>query len=201
MLDPVSQLVMGMIGGKTRSEVSKEVFVQLRRRFRRWENLRDADLSEVRRLIAPVTFPENKAFRLQAALRLITKSQGRLSLDLLKPMSVPTSLTWLEGLPGVGRKTAATVLNFSTLRKSALVVDSHHLRVAKRLGLIGLRDDTVEAYETLTPLMPVHWGALDIDNHHQFVKRHGQETCKAERPICGNCPLKEVCRTYATAFG
>ncbi|WP_195818335.1 endonuclease III domain-containing protein [Roseobacter sp. MH60115] len=196
LLDPVSQLVMGLIGGKTRGDISTSVFRALKGRFRDWESLRDAPVQEIRHLIAPVTFAEVKARRLKSALQMVTASQGALTLDLLKPMSVSASLNWLEKLPGVGRKTAATVLNFSTLRKPALVIDTHHLRVARRLGLIRQRAGTVEAFEQLSPLLPQQWGAPNVDSHHQLIKRHGQRQCPTRWPTCHGCCLADLCDTY-----
>lgn len=196
LLDPVSQLVMGLIGGKTRGDISTTVFRALKGRFRDWESLRDAPVQEIRHLIAPVTFAEVKARRLKSALQMVTASQGALTLDLLKPMPVSASLNWLEQLPGVGRKTAATVLNFSTLRKPALVIDTHHLRVARRLGLIRQRAGTVEAFEQLSPLLPQQWGAPNVDSHHQLIKLHGQRQCPARWPTCHGCCLADLCDTY-----
>lgn len=195
-LDPVSQLIMGLIGGKTRGQISTTVFSALKRRFSDWESLRDAPVQEIRYVIAPVTFAEVKARRLKAALQMVTGSQGGLTLDVLRPMPVAASLHWLEQLPGVGRKTAATVLNFSTLRKPVLVIDTHHLRVARRLGLIRQRAGTVDAYEQLSPLLPRQWGAPNVDSHHQLIKRHGQHQCRAKWPECNGCCLADMCDTF-----
>lgn len=195
-MDPVSQLVMGLIGGRTRGQVSAEVFLRLKRHFADWESLRDAPERQIHTLIAPVTFAEVKAPRLKAALGQLTAERGRLTLDFLAAMSVSASLAWLERLPGVGRKTAATVLNFSTLRKPVLVIDTHHLRVARRLGLVGRRATIEQAYGLLAPLLPADWTAASIDIHHQLLKLHGQRLCRPRRPACGVCVLRDLC-----AFG
>ena len=65
--------------------------------------------------------------------------RGVLSLDFLADLPVEEARAWLERLPGVGPKTSAAVLSFSTLRRPALPVDSHHHRVAARTGLIPSR--------------------------------------------------------------
>ncbi len=193
LLDPVSQLVMGLVGGRTRGDVSAAAFLRLRKRFADWESLRDAPAAEIRRFIFDVTFSEVKAPKLKEALQAITASQNALTLDFLRTFSVNSALGWLEQLPGVGRKTAATVLNFSTLRKPALVLDTHHLRVLRRLGLIGQRDSTEEVYERLVPLLPNSWNAKDIDDHHQLVKMLGQRLCRSTQPVCSLCPLRDIC--------
>ena len=197
LLDPVSQLVMGLIGGRTRGEVSAAAFVRLRQRFADWESLREAPVTEIRHIISEVTFSEVKAPRLKAALQAVTISQGALTLDVLGTLSVRSALNWLERLPGVGRKTAAAVLNLSTLRRPALVIDTHHLRVIRRLGLIGQHATAEEAYDRLTPLLPDEWGAQDIDDHHHLVKTLGQRLCRPTLPACSVCPLRDLCTAGA----
>ena len=71
-----------------------------------------------------------------STLRAVTERVGRLDLSGVADMTVPEARAWLESLPGVGPKTSAAVLSFSALRRRALPVDSHHHRVAQRLGLI-----------------------------------------------------------------
>lgn len=192
-LDPVSQLVMGIIGGRTRGEDSLAAFQALLARFGRWEAVRDASLSEVRCRIRAVTFADVKAARLKAALRTITAARGRLTLDFLDGLTVDEGLFWLERLPGVGRKVAAATLNFSSLRKPALVIDTHHLRVLRRLGLVGPRTSPLQAYDALMPCLPLGWTAEDLDDHHQLMKALGQTTCRHGVPSCHLCPLRALC--------
>ena len=194
-LDPVSQLVMGLIGGRTRGEVSKAAFEALLTRFGRWESVRDAPVAEVEEVIGSVTFADVKAPRLKATLAAITRCHGRLSLDSLENRTVDEALAWLERLPGVGRKVAAATLNFSTLRKAALVIDTHHLRVLRRLGLVSRRSDVRRAYESIMPLLPPEWSSDDLDEHHQLMKTLGQTICRHGGPICFRCSLQEYCPT------
>lgn len=192
-LDPVSQLVNAMIGGVTQDAVSKDAFLRLRRRFGSWEAVRDAPEFEVRKMIRAVTHADQKAGRIKKALATITGPDGRCSLDRLSVMSDTEALLWLERLHGVGRKSSATVLNFSTLRRPVLVIDTHHLRILRRLGLIGRRDDTRNAYERIMPLAPDNWRAAEFDEHHQFVKLLGQTICRPKQPKCNVCPLADLC--------
>jgi endonuclease III len=135
-LDPVSELVSSLLSHRTRNADSGRAFRALRARYPTWEALRDAPTPEVQKTIAGVTWPELKAPRIQAILRAVTERRGALSLDFLGDLPVAEARAWLEGIPGVGPKTSAAVLNFSLLRKPALPVDSHHHRVAQRTGLI-----------------------------------------------------------------
>lgn len=195
LLDPVSQLVMGLIGGRTTGEASKAAFKKLRRRFGCWEAVRDAPVAEVHAAIAEVTFAELKAPRLKAALEAVTSTRGRLALDNLESLGVEDALAWLERLPGVGRKTAAATLNFSSLRRAALVIDTHHLRILRRLGLVDRHADYREAYDRIMPLLPPSWTAADLDQHHQLMKALGQTFCPHGMPLCPRCPLQDLCPT------
>ena len=136
-LDPLSELVSSLLSHRTRNADSGRAFKALRARFKDWAAVRDAPTPEVEAMIAAVTWPGQKAPRLQQILRLITERRGELSLDFLGELGVPAARAWLQELPGVGPKTSAAVLLFSRLRQPALPVDSHHHRLAQRLGLIG----------------------------------------------------------------
>ena len=95
----------------------------------------DAPTAEVEAAIAAAQWPEQKAPRIQAALHAITeRNHGVLTLDFLADLSVTAARAWLESINGIGPKTSAATLLFSTLRMPALPVDSHHHRVAQRLA-------------------------------------------------------------------
>ena len=124
-LDPLSELVSSLLSHRTRNADSGRAFKALRARFKDWAAVRDAPTPEVEAMIAAVTWPGQKAPRLQQILRLITERRGELSLDFLGELGVPAARAWLQELPGVGPKTSAAVLLFSRLRQPALPVDSH----------------------------------------------------------------------------
>ena len=191
--DPVSQLALGIIGGRTRGTVSLLALDALMSQFGSWEAVRDAPYVIVRNEIVRVTFAEDKARYLQAALRQLTAQRGGLDLAFLESWPVNTALEWLERLPGVGRKVSAATLNFSRLRMKALVIDTHHLRVMKRLGLVRPKAGIGEAYRQIVPRLPARWIAADFDDHHQLVKSLGQTICRHDIPDCADCPLRDLC--------
>ena len=197
-LDPVSQLMAGMIGGRTPGAVSQQAFEALLGGFESWEAVRDAQIREIHAPIRDVTFADIKAVRLKSALQAITVSRDRLELDFLQDPTVDVALAWLERLPGVGRKTSAVTLNFSRLQRKALVIDTHHLRVLKRLGVVGPRADTTEAYERVMACLPADWQADDLTGHHHLVKTLGQTTCRHAVRECARCPLGDMCPSSLT---
>lgn len=194
-LNPLSELVSALLSHRTKNSNSAKAFANLLDMFGSWENVRDAPTDAVQVAIKPCTWPEQKAPRLQEVLRRVTERHGSLSLDFLAAMEVPIARQWLEELPGVGPKTSAAVLSFSSLRGKALPVDSHHFRVAVRLGIIDAKIGEAKAHHVLENLLPPDFNAQDVYDNHQVVMRHGQKICFHHRPDCDNCVLLDVCPT------
>lgn len=199
-LDPLSQLVLGLIGGRTHGEVTKAAFVALFDRFGCWKRLRDASIPEIHEMLAGVTFADAKARHLKEMLEAITDERGELALVDLAQLPVSDALAWLERLPGVGRKVAAATLNLSTLRRRVLVIDTHHLRVMQRLGLVAERCSFAKAHDRITPVLPSHWTAADLDDHHHLMKSLGQTICRHDATGCDRCPLQRLCPTASAGL-
>lgn len=194
-LDPLSELVSSLLSHRTKNSQSAQAYKNLKDRFGSWEAVRDASTTAVEEAISPCTWPEQKAPRLQQVLRLIADERGDLSLDFLAGMDVAAARRWLEGLPGVGPKTSAAVISFSTLRGKALPVDSHHFRVAVRLGIIEEKIGEAKANRVLEDLLPPAFTAQDVYDNHQVMMRHGQKVCFHHRPACEQCVLLDLCPT------
>jgi endonuclease-3 len=194
-LDPLSELVSALLSHRTKNRDSGLAFSNLRNLFGTWENVRDAATDEVQTAVKPCTWPEQKAPRLQQVLQLVTERHGTLSLDFLAGMEVFNARKWLEELPGVGPKTSAAVLSFSTLRAKALPVDSHHFRVAVRLGIIEAKIGEGKANRVLENLLPPEFNAQEMYDNHQVMMRHGQKVCFHFKPDCPNCVLLDICPT------
>ncbi|MGZ8375756.1 MAG: endonuclease III domain-containing protein [Gemmatirosa sp.] len=195
-LDPLSELVSSLLSHRTKNRDSGRAFRQLRARFPTWTAVCDAPTAEVETAIAPVTWPEQKAPRIQAALRAIADRRGELgetSLDFLAELPVPEARAWLETIPGLGPKTSAAVLLFSRLRMPALPVDSHHHRVAVRLGLIPASVDVGPAHAWLEAQLPPEWDAQTVYDNHEALMLHGQRCCFHRDPDCPRCPVLDLC--------
>lgn len=197
-LDPLSELVSALLSHRTTNSNSAKAFANLVNTFGTWEEVRDAPTDVVQAAINSCTWPEQKAPRLQNVLRLITELQGSLSLDFLAQMEVSEARQWLESLPGVGPKTSAAVMSFSILRAKALPVDSHHFRVATRLGIIEAKIGEAKAHHVLENLLPSEFTAQDVYDNHQVMMRHGKKVCFYQRPDCVNCVLLDICPTGKT---
>jgi len=103
--------------------------------------------------------------------------------------AVPSNREALEALPGVGRKTANVVLN-TAFGEPTLAVDTHIFRVANRTGLaIGKTPLIIE--RKLLKSIPSQYL---LDAHHWLIL-HGRYTCKARKPNCPECIVRDLCRT------
>jgi endonuclease-3 len=100
---------------------------------------------------------------------------------------VPRTRTELESLPGVGRKTANVILN-TAFGEPTIAVDTHIFRVGNRTGLAKGKTP-LEVESRLTRLTPEEFM---LDAHHWLIL-HGRYTCKARKPLCGQCPIIEWC--------
>lgn len=194
--DPLSEIVSALLSHRTKNADSHRAYEQLRARFPTWESVRDAPEAEVREAVAPCTWPEQKAPRVQAVLRAITdapEAGGHLTLDFLADWDALAARRWLQAFPGVGPKTSAAVLLFSRLRVAALPVDSHHHRVAARLGLIPETMAVGPSHDALAALLPPEWDAQTVYDDHEALMLHGQTCCFWRDPACGRCPVVDLC--------
>ena len=156
------------------NEVTGELF----RRYGKLEHFLKMKLPALEDAIRPTGFFRNKAKSIMACCRKLEDEFGG---------EVPRMLPDLTGLPGVGRKTANIILGHA-FNEQAIPVDTHVKRVAFRLGLTeSKKPDVVE--EDLRRLVPREkW----TDTATRLVL-HGRYTCKAKRPLCGECVLAELC--------
>jgi endonuclease-3 len=101
---------------------------------------------------------------------------------------VPRTREDLEALPGVGRKTANVVLN-TAFGEPTIAVDTHIFRVANRTGLAPGKN-VREVEDGLLEVVPEDYRH---DAHHWLIL-HGRYTCKARKPECPRCPIRDLCR-------
>jgi endonuclease-3 len=102
---------------------------------------------------------------------------------------VPSERLALEALPGVGRKTANVVLN-TAFGLPTMAVDTHIYRVANRTGLaLGKTPLIIE--RKLLKSIPEEFL---LDAHHWLIL-HGRYVCKARKPNCPECIVRDLCRT------
>jgi endonuclease-3 len=188
---PMEVLVQTILSQNTSDRNSGRAFEQLVASFGSWEDMANASIGEISHSIKAGGLGEVKAGYIKQALEEIRRRLGGFEMGFLKKLPVDEARDWLRQLPGVGMKTASCVLLFS-LGMPALPVDTHVLRVAKRLGLIDFKVSAEKAHKMLEDLVPPR----DVYQFHVLLIEHGRKTCKAQRPRCKECVLRGLCPSY-----
>lgn len=189
--DPLDTLMVTILSQNTNDANRDRAFQALRRRFSSWEAVRDAPSNEVIEAIQIAGLANQKGPRMQKALSTIAERAGSLTLDFLKEMDLEEARSWLMSITGVGPKTAAIVLCFA-FSKPAFPVDTHVLRVTKRIGLIGPKVTREQAHGLLEAMVPPE---LCYEFHLNLIE-HGRHVCKSGRPMCENCDIRDYCQYY-----
>lgn len=133
----------------------------------------------LKKYIATIGLYNAKAKNVIAACAMLVSQHGG---------AVPRDRAALEALPGVGRKTANVVLN-TAFGEPVMAVDTHIFRVSNRTGLAPGKD--VRAVEDL--LIKVIPAEFLLDAHHWLIL-HGRYVCKARKPDCPQCVIRDLCR-------
>lgn len=146
------------------------------------KGISDASLKEIEKIIRPCGSYTKKAYYIKTIAT---------SLQEFYDGHVPNDREYLESLPGVGRKTCNVVLS-NLYNIPAIAVDTHVARVSIRLGLAKETDSVYNIELKLMKKFPKSsWSRL----HHQMVL-FGRYKCKALKPGCEDCILKEYCKYY-----
>ena len=175
--NPYETLVATILSAQCTDAQVNRVTPAVFKRYPDPETMARAELSDLFPMVKSCGF-RSKAGNIIAACKMICAEYGG---------EVPRTLEELVRLPGVGRKTANVVLS-NAFGIPAFAVDTHVFRVSNRLGL--RKADTVEETERqMTRLIPREkWGKA-----HHWLIWHGRRICKAQRPLCDECPLREWC--------
>ena len=190
-LDAISEVVSTILSQNTNDTNRDVAFNRLRARMPTWEMVRDAPVAEIEETIRPAGLAPQKAPRIKQALAFITAERGELDIDFLKDWPVDQAKAWLTQINGIGPKTAAIVLLFA-LGRPAFPVDTHVHRVSRRLGLIPDKLSVEKAHSALEQLVPAD---LYYPFHLNMIL-HGRQVCRARKPECQVCKLKQFCEYY-----
>ena len=159
------------------NEVTKVLF----KRYPTVSDLASADLLELEDIIHSVGFYHNKAKNIIGCSRALCDRFGG---------EVPSDIESLTSLPGVGRKTA-NVIRGNIFREPSVVVDTHVLRISNKLGLVKTDDPVKAEFALMKVVDKDYWLYIN----HWFIAL-GRTICKAPRPKCSECYLKDICPTF-----
>ena len=178
---PLELLIATVLSAQCTDAKVNEVTPGLFSRYPSAAALAGSELAELEKIIRPTGFFRQKAATVQGIGRQLCDRFGG---------EVPANLDDLVSLPGVGRKTANVVLG-EAFGIPGIAVDTHVLRVARRLGWTS-QTDPVKVEQDLMALLPIaDWTLVS-----QLVIWHGRRRCHARQPACGACTLATWCPSY-----
>jgi endonuclease III len=168
-----------ILSAQTTDKQVNQVTPMLFETYPTFKALAQAKLSNIAHLIKKTGFYHNKSKNILNLARIIDKNYHG---------SVPPTREALMSLPGIGRKSANVILS-QGFNIPALAVDTHVGRIARRLGISNEdKPDKVE-HDLCATIPRDAWS----ETHLLFIK-HGRTLCKARKPICAPCPVKDFCR-------
>lgn len=147
------------------------------------ESMAGATAEDIYPYIKSVSYPNNKSKSLAGMARMLVGEYGG---------EVPGDIDRLMALPGVGRKTANVILAV-VYNQAAMAVDTHVFRVSERIGLTTNSKTPLTTEKALMKHIPPE----TVPKAHHWLILHGRYVCKARRPECMECQLKEACRYYS----
>ncbi len=138
-----------------------------------------APLEDIEEAVRPTGFFRNKAKSIKGASEIIAGKYGG---------KVPGEMDSLTGLPGIARKSANAILQHGFSKTEGIVVDTHVIRVAGRLGWTGEKNPVKIERDLMALFAPSEWKWLPF-----YLKNHGRTVCKAPKPRCGECGISALC--------
>jgi endonuclease III len=175
---PLELLIATVLSAQCTDKRVNMVTPALFRRYPTAKAYASARAHELERMIASTGFFRNKTKSIMAACqRIVDEHHG----------VVPGTMEELVKLPGVGRKTANVLLG-NAFGTPGLTVDTHMIRVNRRLGLTR-HTDAVKIEEDLMKLVPQKEWTL---YSHRII-HHGRTICQARKPACEDCGLARLC--------
>jgi endonuclease III len=185
--DPLDELIFITLSQRTHGPGTDRAFENLKARFSSWDEVAEAPLEEITRLIEPSGLAFLKAPRILRILRDIVADRGSCDLSFLHECSDDQAYAYLQNRLRAGYKTTWCVMLYS-LSRDVFPADVHALRVLRRLGLLP----TEHRHETVNRRIHDFVPPGNRYELHVNLILHGRAVCR-ERPACGQCVLKPMC--------
>ena len=172
-------VVAAILSAQARDTVVNATTPHLFKKYKMAQDYAQADLETLIREISPITFSANKAKYIKQACKiLVEKYHGK----------VPDTVDQLVELPGIGRKTANAILINAFGKVEGIVVDTHVIRVAYRLGWTKNKNPEKIEEDMMKMIPREDWARITW-----LLKDHGRAVCKAPIPECSRCTLESYC--------
>ena len=157
------------------NETTPELFAQ----YPTPADLASAEIEEITEIISSITYPNSKAEYLKGVGETLVEDHDG---------QVPDTMSALTDLPGVGRKTANVVLQHGHDVTEGIVVDTHVIRLSRRLAITDEERRNRIEEDLMTVVPEEHW-----QQYTHLLIAHGRAVCTAQNPDCGSCVLEDRC--------
>ncbi len=182
---PFQLLVAVVLSAQCTDKRVNQVTEKMFKKYSTPKDFADIDIGVLENEIRPCGFYHNKAKAIKSLSQdIVNKFDGKL----------PTSKEDLKSLAGVGEKTANVVISMA-YGTPAIAVDTHVFRVSNRLGLANANTPEKTQAQLEKVLPKDFWTRA-----HYSLVLHGRYVCKAIKPRCAECNLKEFCKFYAKKY-
>lgn len=144
------------------------------------ESLKNAKLEDIKKIVKPCGFYNNKAISIKETARIAMDEFGG---------ELPRDINELQKLRGIGRKSANIIMLEGFGQCEGIAVDTHVTRISRKIGLSNGKNPIEIEKDLLKLLDKKYW----VDLNHVLVL-HGREKCIANRPQCDECPISNLCK-------
>ncbi|MBF0713203.1 endonuclease III [Gemella sp. GH3] len=173
-------LIAVLLSAQCKDEYVNRATVNLFRDFKTIDDYAEASVNDIEEYIRSLGLYKAKSKNIKLLAEMLRDNYNYI---------IPTTREELIKLPGVGRKTANVVMSVG-FDIPTIAVDTHVERISKRLGLAEDKDTPLTVEKKLMSIFPKkNWSKI----HHQLI-HFGRYKCKAKKPECLNCELKDICK-------
>ena len=176
---PLELFVAAMLSPQVKDEVVNACTPKLFAKYKTAKDYANAKLQEFIDIIKSISFPAMKAARIQKACKILVKKfDGK----------VPDTMEELVKIPGIGRKTANTILMNAFGKVYGIPIDTHVIRLSYRLGWTKNKNPDKLEQDLMKIIPKDHWKKISYQ-----LKSHGRVICRAPVPYCSKCFLSNIC--------
>jgi len=175
---PIDLFAASILSAQTRDVVTNKTTPKLFAKYKTAKDYANANLDKLTKEIGGVSFPDKKAQNIINGAKIIEqRHKGK----------VPNTMDGLLALPGIGRKTANTILINAYGIVEGIPVDTWVIKLSPRLGLSATTNPEKIESDLMGKLPKKYWSKITY-----VFKTHGRELCKPI-PICSKCPVSKIC--------